>query len=243
MEKSNDKNEQQLTALRSHLLQLGKTESQIHNIQEKSLELTSSTRTETSIIEILELWQTVFRETFHQYHRISTQLIKSQDSAIAFKLWQEYLSHVQTFLNSNIPEDYHSLTEHQRLCEVHQNLLSAQKNVLAERSDNLASGDTSLIDQFNILTEMHKDTLMQIENRHSDVTTRISAWDKYRNDQTKLLCWLKDMEKERGRLQLRYIHMRRVNKVLTRIQSLLDKVPSGEEDCNNLQNQQNHLLR
>lgn len=242
--KSNDTGEQQLTALRNHLLQLGKTENQIQTIQEKSLETTQSIRTETSVIEILELWQKVFRETFQQYHRLSTQLIKSQDSAIAFKLWQEYLAHVQAFLSSTIPEDYHSLTEHQRLCQVHQNLLSAQKNVLIERSDEASgSGDNSLIEQFNTLTEMHRSTLSQIEQRHDEVTDRISAWEKYRNDQSKLLAWLKDMERERSRLQLRYIHIRRVSKVLTRIQSLLDKVPSGEEQVDNLHNQQNRLLQ
>lgn len=243
MGKTSDSGEQQLTALRNHLLQLGTTENKIQAIRDKSLEVTQ-TRTETSVIEILEMWQTVFRETFHQYHRLSTRLVKSQDSAIALKLWQEYLTHVQTFLSSSIPEDYHSLTEHQRLCQVHQNLLSAQKNVLVERSDEASgSGDNAVIEQYNKLTEMHNDTLAQIEKRHDDVTDRITSWDKYRTDQSKLLTWLKDMERERGRLQLRYIHIRRVPKVLTRIQSLLDKVPSGEEQLQNLQNQHNILLR
>lgn len=221
------------------MLQLGKTENQIQNLQDRTI--TETTRTESSVIEILELWQKVFRETFHQYHRLSTRLVKSQDSAIAFRLWQEYLTHVQAFLQSSIPDDYHGLTEHQRLCQVHQNLLSTQKDILAERTE--ASEDEIQADQFLALTDAHRATLFQIENRHNEVTNRISAWDRYRTDQTKLLAWLKDMEKERSRLQLRYIHVRRVPKVLTRIQSLLDRVPAGEEQAHNLQRQQDDLLR
>lgn len=244
VEKSTEENcEEQLVALRNHLLALGKTESQIQNIKDKSLESTISTRTETSVIEILELWQSVFQETFHQYHRLSTRLVKSQDSAVALKLWNEYLLHVQTFLSSNIPEDYHSLTEHQHLCQVHQNLLSTQQNVLLEKSSTeVAAGDARVMDQFNVLTNLHNETLSRIVDRHQQVSDRLESWDQYRLDQSKLLAWLKDMERERGRLQLRYIHVRRVPKVLTRIQSLLDKIPSGEEQAQNLQQQQIKLL-
>lgn len=195
------------------------------------------------MIEILELWQSVFQETFHQYHRLSTRLVKSQDSVVALKLWHEYLLHVQTFLSSNIPEDYHSLTEHQHLCQVHQNLLSTQQNVLLEKSStDITAGDAAVMDQFNVLTTLHHETLSRIVDRHQQVSDRLESWDQYRLDQSKLLAWLKDMERERGRLQLRYIHVRRVPKVLTRIQSLLDKIPSGEEQAQNLQHQQIKLL-
>lgn len=196
------------------------------------------------MIEILELWQQVFRETFQQYHRLSTRLVKNEDSAAALKLWQEYLVHVQQFLAGTIPDDYHSLSEHQHLCQLHQNLLTTQQNVL-KPLDTKERGiiEMSVMEQFNSLTNLHNETLSRIMERHSEVQNRLNAWDKYRQDQNKLLAWLKDMEKERERLQLRYIHMRRVPKVLSRISNLLSKIPQGEEKASQLQKQQNHLLQ
>lgn len=54
--------------------------------------------------------------------------------------------------------------------------------------------------------------------RHGEVRERLAAWDRYRHDQARLLSWLRDTERERGRLQLRYIHTRRVPKMLQRIE-------------------------
>nr|CAD7432086.1 unnamed protein product [Timema monikensis] len=248
VEDSNEKDtENQLTALRTHLLALGKTEGQLQSLKEKSLEL-GPVRPETSVVEILQLWQQVFRETFQQYHRLSARLVKSQDGAAALRLWQEYLLHVQSFLSGSIPEDYHSLTEHQHLCEVHQNLLTSQQSVLLSKSSGpdgqLGRGlvETSVVEQFNSLTNLHNETLARIMERHEEVRERICSWDRYRADQARLLAWLKDTERERNRLQLRYIHVRRIPKVQARIQTLLEQVPVGEAQANSLQQQQGKLL-
>nr|CAD7603271.1 unnamed protein product [Timema genevievae] len=248
VEDSNEKDtENQLTALRTHLLALGKTEGQLQSLKEKSLEL-GPVRPETSVVEILQLWQQVFRETFQQYHRLSARLVKSQDGASALRLWQEYLLHVQSFLSGSIPEDYHSLTEHQHLCEVHQNLLTSQQSVLLSKSSGpdgqLGRGlvETSVVEQFNSLTNLHNETLARIMERHEEVRERLGSWDRYRADQARLLAWLKDTERERSRLQLRYIHVRRIPKVQARIQTLLEQVPVGEAQANSLQQQQGKLL-
>lgn len=79
------------------------------------------TTQEPSVVEVLKLWQKVFRETFQQYHRLSALLVKTQDGATALKLWQEYLFYVQDFLSNDVPGDYNGLSEHRNLCEVHQN--------------------------------------------------------------------------------------------------------------------------
>lgn len=79
--------------------------------------------------------------------------------------------------------------------------------------------------------------------RHHSVRNRLAAWDKYRLDQSKLMNWLKDIERERNKLQLRFIHLRRLDNIVQRIQLLLDKVPSGESQVESLQAQQDFLLK
>ncbi|PSN34718.1 hypothetical protein C0J52_20229 [Blattella germanica] len=251
VEDSNEKDvENQLGALRNHLVALSRTEGQLQNLKEKSVDLVAvPARQETSVVEILQLWQQVFRETFQQYHRLSARLVKSQDGAAALRLWQEYLHHVQLFLSGSIPDDYDSLTEHQHLCEVHQNLLTSQQTALLSKGDDPEGKlgrelvELSIAEQFNSLTNLHNETLSRIMERHGEVRERIAAWDRYRQDQARLLNWLRDTERERGKLQLRYIHTRRVPNMIRRINNLLDKVPNGESQADQLQDQQVKLLQ
>lgn len=241
---SEENGEEKLQLLREHLMALGKAEGQIEKVKNQTVQLTT-TRTDTSIIDILQLWQQVFTETFQQYHRLSSRLIKNEEGIGALRLWQEYLMHVQQFLSESIPADYHSLTEHQHLCEVHQNLLTTQQNVLnPDNTRKLASGlvEASVLEQFNSLTNIHNETLSNIMKRHTMIRDRLNAWDKYTADQNKLLNWLKDMEKERERLQLRFVHIRRIPNVINRINNLLSKIPVGEEQANQLAQQQKVLL-
>ena len=233
--------EQQLISLRTHLLALGQTEGQLKELREKACD--SSTKTEYSIVEVLQLWQTIFQETFQQYHRLSSRLVQSQDSASALRLWEEYLHHVQSFLSSGIPEDYASLTEHRHLCEVHENLLTSQQAVLTPlKNDSSQMVDQQVAEPFNALNNLHHQTLARITDRHGEIVMRLSAWDKYRNDQTRLLDWLKEKEKERTRLQLRYINLRRVPTILQHIEALVKQLPHGEAEAENLRKQQSHFL-
>lgn len=233
--------ENQLTIVRSHLLALGKTEGQLKELRDKTVD-GSSTTTEYSIVEVLQLWQKIFQDTFHQYHRLSSRLVQSQDNASALKLWHEYLQHVQSFLASTIPQDYSSLTEHRHLCNVHENLLVSQKSVLELKSEK-SNVDPNILEQFNSLTNLHNETLSRILERHTEIEKRLSAWDKYRKDQALLLEWLKEKERERSRLQLKYIHLRRVPKVLHRIERIIEQMPYGENETESLRKQQANFLQ
>lgn len=229
---------EQLTVLRNNLLALTRTEPQLQSIKDRALDISVQ---EPSITEVVQLWQRVFQETFQQYHRLSTRLIRSQDMVAALKLWQEYLMHVQDFLSNDMPSDYNGLSEHRSLCEVHRKLLPEQQNlILTVRKEE--DRDRSVTEQFNALTNLHNETLAKILERHTTVRERISAWDKYRLDQSKLLTWLKEIEKERQRMHLQFIHLRRLGKILQKIDTLLDKLPTGEAQIDSLQEQQVHLL-
>lgn len=236
----NDSKEQ-LYLLRNHLLTLTRTEPQLQSIKERAIEITPSQ--EPSIVEVLQLWQRVFRETFQQYHRLSTRLVRSQDVAEALRLWQEYLGHVQDFLSSNVPGDYNGLAEHRNLCEVHKNLLTDQQNLIQMVRSEEDKGDISVTEQFNALTNLHNESLAKIVERHTSVRDRLAGWEKYRIDESKLMDWLKEIDKEKSRLQLRFISVKRVDKILDKIETLLKKIPSGEAQIESLQKQQEFLLK
>ena len=74
------------------------------------------------------------------------------------------------------------------------------------------------MEQFNSLTNLHNETLAKIMDRKTQVQNRMDAWEKYRQDQANLLSWLKDIENEKNRLKLRYVHIKTVAKTLLMIQ-------------------------
>lgn len=234
--------EQRLVALRTQLLSLGRSEGQLNELRKQVADSTSTT--ELSIIEVLELWQQIFRDTFQQYQRLSMRLAQSEDGASALKMWQDYLLHVQTFLSEALPEDYSKLNECRHLCEVHQNVLTSQKSILNLKTDKDASSmDQTLINKFNKLSELHNETLARIIDRHGEIESRIRIWNNYHNDQTRLLDWLKEKEHEKARLQLRYIHLQRIPLTLQSITNMLQQISQAESDCVDLRSQQTELMK
>ncbi|XP_023315049.1 nesprin-1-like [Trichogramma pretiosum] len=231
---------EQLKLLQNHLLALTRTETQIQSIKERAFDNVKPH--DPSIVEVLQLWQSVFRETFQQYHRLSARLVRSQDVAAALRLWQEYLRHVQDFLSSTLPGDYNGLAEDRSLCEVHENLLNDQQRLIDMVRAEEDHGDLSLAEQFSILTNLHNESLARIVNRHSTVQERIAAWEKYRQDQHRMLDWLKEIDREKSNLQLRFIRARGVDKILKRIDALLERMPAGASLFDSLLSQQEYLL-
>ncbi|XP_013149056.1 PREDICTED: nesprin-1-like, partial [Papilio polytes] len=219
--------EDKLIALRDNLIALGKSEADIAPAKAELPDIDRDVSEEHSIVRILELWQAMFRDTFLHYHRLSTALVRSGDAATALKLWHEYLLDIQSFLSGSVPADYENLTEHRRLCRVHRNLLASQRSVLI--NENKETTNRELADKFDTLTNLHNETLARIVDRHDEVCTRIAAWDDYREIYTELLRWLKEIEREKEKLQLRYVHIKRVHKILSKIQNLSDKLPEGKK--------------
>ncbi|CAG9579063.1 unnamed protein product [Danaus chrysippus] len=219
--------EDKLIALRENLIALGKSEADIAPAKAELPEIDREVSDEHSIVRILELWQAMFRDTFLHYHRLSTALVRSGDAATALRLWHEYLLDLQSFLSGTVPADYENLTEHRRLCRVHRNLLASQRSVLV--NENRETKNKDLADKFDTLTNLHNETLARIVERHDEVCSRIAAWDDYRETNTELLRWLKEIEREKEKLQLRYVHIKRIHKILAKIQNLSERLPEGRK--------------
>lgn len=230
-----------MTTLRSQLLALGRTEGQLNELRNRVAESTSET--ELSIIEVLELWQQIFRDTFQQYHRLSTRLVQSENRVSALNLWHDYLMHVQLFLSEALPDNYGCLNEYRNLCEIHQNVLTSQQAILSLRTDENVGIDPVLTEKFQQLSTLHNDTLVRIIDRHAEIELRLKLWNKYKNDQSNLLIWLKEKEREKSRLQLRYIHLQRIPHILQVIQNMLVQMEQAQSDCTGLRSQQAQIIQ
>lgn len=220
---------------------LGRTEGQLNELRDRVADSTSET--EFSIIEVLELWQQIFRDTFQQYHRLSTRLVQSENRASALNLWHDYLMHVQLFLSETLPDNYSCLNEYRNLCEIHQNVLTSQQAILSLRSDEGVNVDPSLTEKFQQLSTLHNETLLRIIDRHAEIELRLKLWNSYKNDQSNLLIWLKEKEREKSRLQLRYIHLQRIPHILNLIQNMLAQMEQAQSDCTNLRSQQAQIIQ
>lgn len=201
----------------------------------------NTTTTEVSIIEVLELWQQIFRDTFDQYHRLSTRLVQNEDRSSALNLWNDYLMHVQLFLAETLPDDTTGLNEYRNLCEIHQNVLTSQKSILSVRPSTSVAEDAALVNRFKQLSTLHNDTLLRIIERHAEIEMRLKMWQQYKLDYSNLLVWLKEKEREKSRLQLRYIHLQRIPQTLQNIQNMLAQMAAAEADLEKLRAQQVRL--
>jgi len=103
--------------------------------------------------------------------------------------------------------------------QVHQNLLASQQSVLiAKKKLDSVRKDPALLEQFNTLSNLHTETLNRIKIRHSAVKSRLALWDEHSSLQSQLLAWIKEAERDRSRLQLRYIQLRRVPQLLQKVE-------------------------
>uniref|UniRef100_A0A0K8SMD1 KASH domain-containing protein n=2 Tax=Lygus hesperus TaxID=30085 RepID=A0A0K8SMD1_LYGHE len=223
----------QLNDLLDHLTALGRTEANLSTVSKKSSDT-------LQIIQLLQVWERIFRETFQEYHRLSSRLVQTEERTIVLNLWQDYLNHINQLLNSNPSQHYEDLHEQNQLFKVHRDVLGCQKFLL---SAQMASGDVSIIEKLSLLTNLHNETLSKIMEKQSEIQGRIKIWDEYREDQAVLLEWLKSMESERNKLKLRYITLGTLKKTMYQIEDLLERLKEGDSKEKNLHNKLGELIK
>lgn len=222
---------QRLVAVREHLLKLGRTQNQLQKCQRAARE-----DTEISVIEVLTIWQQLFKETFLQYYRLSSTLMKSEDITAVLKLWDDYLRHIEAFLDTPIPPNYSGLADDKYICEVHQNLLTNQMDVFEKNVR------TEVAERFAHLINRHHVIQEKLQDRHVEIQRRAEYWDRYNSCQDELLDWIKRMEQARSGIQLYYLNLKRVPAIRSKIEEILNQIPKGEAKSMRLKEAESQIL-
>jgi nesprin-1 len=232
--KDKTSNEEQLSILRSHILNIGLIE---NNLREQKESTKMSSDENSSIVDTLNLLQKLFRDTIGEYNKLSSRLVNSSDNRAIYKIWHDYLSHVKTFITSPIPSDYNVLKEHLQLCKIHQSLLLNQRNALMHKmsidGDELGSAD---------FKQKHDDILAKLLALQTEIESRLHTWEKYRKRQLNLLETIDDIEREKSLLQLQQIYLKSLPKTKSQIEEILGKVAETEKEVLAVKADQGNLL-
>ena len=231
-------NQNQLILLRSHLLNLASIENELQNQKATPKMINSDGNAETSIVESLSSLQQLFKKTINEYNKLSAYLVNTSDNSVIFKIWDDYLSHVKAFLQTQLPSDYHVLKEQSHLCKIHQNLIANQRNALMHK----ISVDLTIPNDFDEFRNKHVEMLNELVDRQVQIVARINAWKEYNRKQTDLLESIDDIEREKSLLQLKQIFLKSVPKTKHQISEILDRVATVEGAAADMRKNQATLI-
>jgi nesprin-1 len=126
--------------------------------------------------------------------------------------------YVQEFLKSPVPGDYHSLTSHERLCQVHQEVLISQMDTIPNcmNKPDIISEPVAM-ERFTSLMDLHNATMTELESTHQEVWTKLGHWKEYRTNVKKVYEWLWKVEKVHSNLNLKFINTRRLPQLKSQI--------------------------
>lgn len=172
-----------------------------------------------NVLFLFQLWQQIFKETFQQYRKLSCSLLENENNSAVFELWHDYLMYVQEFLKSPVPGDYHSLTSHERLCQIHQEVLISQMDTIPNcmnKPDIISEPAT--MERLTSLIDLHNETMTELGKTHQEVWTRLGYWKDYRTNVKKVYEWLWKVEKVHLNLNLKFINTRRLPQLKSQIE-------------------------
>merc|ERR1712079_50032 len=129
---------------------------------------------------------------------------------------------VASNLSTQPSESYQEIGEQISLGVLHRTLLiHNQQQLMVRQPSEHAHAVKNL-------AAKNKELLAQIDNKNMVLRNRQLLLDNFSLDQDKLAAWLRDMEREKQLLNLKYIAVKRLPSILKKIQQLLDKLPKGE---------------
>lgn len=136
-----------------------------------------------------------------------------------FELWRDYLVYVREFLRSPAPGDYHSLTSHERICQVHQEVLISQMDTIPDcvNKPDVVIVEPAAVEKFTSLVDLHNTTMTELGDAHQEVCAKLEHWKEYRATVKLVYEWLWKAEKAHSNLNLKFINSKRLPRLKTQI--------------------------
>ena len=216
---------QQISKLKSQLTSLSKVESNLTGLKPVAIDTCTSLvpYQNREIVSTLQIWQNVFEDTLGRYHKLSSLLASQHAKEMALKVWENQIDQVSSNLSTPPSSSYKEIGEQICLGDIHRTLLMHNQQQLMVRQPSEYAGAVK------DLTKRNQNILEKINNRNEVLRNRQILWDTYTLDLDKLTAWLRDMEREKQMLNLKHVAQIRLPKILRKIQTLLEKIPSGEK--------------
>ena len=215
-----------ISNIKSQLISLTRTEANLTGIKPEVMESCTAIVPFTQsdeIVNTLQVWQKVFQDTLSKYHKMTSSLAFQQSKDAALKVWQNQVDQVASNLSTQPSESYQEIGEQISLGVLHRTLLiHNQQQLMVRQPSEHAHAVKNL-------AAKNKELLAQIDNKNIVLRNRQLLLDNFSLDQDKLAAWLRDMEREKQLLNLKYIAVKRLPSILKKIQQLLDKLPKGEK--------------
>ncbi|KAG7175997.1 Nesprin-1-like 1, partial [Homarus americanus] len=190
---------------------------------------------ESGPTQVVEAWQIAVRDTHCRYEQVVAGLGGDDEQlAAALTTWKQYVDSVEAEMTAPAPASREGLHEASRLCQVHRSILTTQTNVLQTLQEQAQQEDAAprikdLQGRLHELILRHKTVLTTVSEREQILLKTIATWETYRVKVAQLQTWILALEQEKQGLQLRQVARRRLEKVIHRLQSLLEQLCRGEE--------------
>lgn len=190
--------------------------------------------------EINPVWQSALEDTHGQYQQVLAGLSGDDEQLVAaLKSWSQYVTTVETSIEAPVPASREGLHEEARLCQVHRSILQTQSVVLGTLKEKAAMEETPVMlrqleGQLHELLLRHKRVLANVSDKERILISTINTWDTYRLKVSQLQSWLLNLEQEKQSLNLRQVARRRIDKVITRLQILLEQCIKGQSQVKGL---------
>lgn len=190
--------------------------------------------------EFSTVWQTAIEETHGRYQQVLAGLSGDDEQLVAaLNSWSQYVSSVESSMEAPAPATRDGLHEEARLCQVHRSILSTQSTVLTTLKEKASAEDAPiklkhLEGQLHELLLRHKRVLTNVKDKEQVLLSTITTWDTYRMKVTQLQAWLLNLEQEKRALNLRQVPRRRLDKVVSRLQTLLEHIGRGQSQLDGL---------